>query len=170
MEPYMRKCSQYSPKFKEKLLAKVFSPNAPSNVELARRAGVPYPTLYQWISMSRKKKVKSSDIPMRPKDKTAEDKLKAVFDTLQMTEEEQGAYCRKHGLYTHHLEEWKKQILAGLQPIDSKENKAEYRQMTAENKELRKELNRKEKALAEASALLILKKKANLIWGDGEDD
>lgn len=98
---------------------------------------------------------------MRPNDKTAEEKLRAVFDTLQMSEEERGAYCRDHGLYTHHLEEWKKQIIAGLQPLDSKENKAEYRQITAENKELKRELNRKEKALAEASALLILKKKAN---------
>jgi transposase len=166
----MRRCTQYSPEFKEQLLAKVFSPNAPSSVELARRAGVPYPTLYQWISMSRKKKLKSSDTPMRPNDKTAEEKLQAVFDTLQMSEEERGAYCRKHGLYMHHLEEWKKQILGGLQSIEPKEGKAEYRQFTAEIKELRRELNRKEKALAEASALLILKKKADLIWGTGEED
>jgi transposase-like protein len=167
----MRKCTQYSAEFKEKLLAKAFSPNAPSHVELARRSGVPYHTLYQWISMSKKKKkVKSDDAAMRPKDKTAEAKLRAVFDTLQMTEEERGAYCRKHGLYTYHLDEWKTQILAGLKPIEPREHKAEYRQLTVENKTLKKELNRKEKALAEASALLILKKKADLIWGDGEGD
>jgi transposase-like protein len=167
----MRKCTQYSAEFKEKLLAKVFSPNAPSYVELARRAGVPYPTLYQWISMSKKrKKIRSDDVPTRPKDKTPETKLQAVFDTLHMTEEERSAYCRKHGLYTHHLDEWKTQILAGLKPIGSKEDKVEYRQLTIENKNLKKELSRKERALAEASALLILKKKANLIWGDGEDD
>jgi len=164
----MRKSTQYSAEFKEKLLAKAFSPNTPGNVELAKRAGVPYPTLYQWISMSKKKQ--SVHVPMKPQDKTAEAKLQAVFDTLQMTEEERNAYCRKQGFYPHHLDEWKKQVLAGLKPADTKENKAEYRQLTVENKKLKSELNRKEKALAEASALLILKKKANLIWGDSEDD
>jgi len=170
MEPYMRKSTQYSVEFKEQLLAKVFSPNAPSNVELARRAGVPYPTLYQWISMSKKKKVKSGDIPMRPKDKDAEAKLQAVFDTLQMTEEERGAYCRKKGFYSHHLEEWKKQILAGLETTHSKEQRAEHQKTISEMKKLKRDLHRKDKALAEVSALLILKKKADLLWGDNEDD
>ena len=50
----MRQCVRYSAAFKEKLLAKVFSPHAPSAVELARRAGVPYPTLYTWITMRKK--------------------------------------------------------------------------------------------------------------------
>ena len=37
-------------------------------------------------------------------------------------------------------------------------------------RELEKELRRKEKALAETAALLVLKKKANAIWGDRGDD
>lgn len=168
----MQKPAEYSPRFKEKLLAKVFSPNAPPIVELARKANIPYPTLYAWVYKSRQmKKVKPNEIsPIGPKDKTAEAKLQAVIDTLHMTKEERGAYCRKRGLYSHHLDEWKTQMLRGLNPIDPKGNKGEYRQITAENKALKKELNRKEKALAETSALLVLKKKANLIWGDGEDD
>ncbi len=167
----MRKNAQYSPEFKEKLLAKVFSPNAPSSVELARRAGVPYNTLYTWIHMSKKNKTvtyNSSAIP--PKDKTAEDKLKAVFDTMAMPDEERSAYCRSHGIYTHHLVEWKMQILAGLKPTGTNLNAIEHRQLATENKQLKRELTRKEKALAEASALLILKKKADLIWGDHEAD
>ena len=104
----MRQTRQYSSEFKEKLLAKVFSPNAPSRLELARRANIPYTTLVTWIKMGKKKqkaKFKNHSLPLRPKDKTAEAKLQAVFDTLQMTQEERGAYCREHGLYTHHLEE-----------------------------------------------------------------
>lgn len=167
----MRHTTQYSAEFKEKLLAKVFSPNAASAVELAKQAGVPYPTLYTWIKMRKKgKTVKSSNDTMRPKDKTPETKLQAVFDTLQMTKEEQSAYCRKHGLYTHHLDEWKKQVLSGLETGASKEQKLEQRQQSVELKKLKSELNRKDKALAEASALLILKKKADLIWGVKEDD
>jgi len=173
MESCMRKCSQYSAEFKEKLLSKALSSNAPSVAELARRAGVPSATLHTWIHMSKKNKITKLDnitVPLRPKDITAEDKLKAVIETFQMEEEAQNAYCRKHGFYIHHLEEWKQQLLAGLKPIDAKKEKTEYRQLIVENKSLKRELTRKDKALAEASALLILKKKANLLWGDGEDD
>lgn len=168
----MRKCTQYSTEFKEKLLAKALSPNAPRVVELARRAGIPSATLHTWIHMRKQNKTTkvNNTIPIRPKDITAEVKLQAVTDTLNATEEERSAYCRKHGFYIHHLDEWKQQLLASFQPIDTKNNKAEYRQLIGENKELKRELARKEKALAEASALLILKKKANLLWGESEED
>ena len=159
----------YSVELKEKLLVKAFSSNAPSIVELARESGISYSTLYSWIYMSRKKSIENGIIPICPKDKTAEVKLKAVFDTLQMTEEERGAYCRKHGLYTHHLEEWKKQILTSLEAPNSKEQKAGDQKAIAEMKKLKNDLHRKDKALAEVSALLILKKKADLLWGDNED-
>jgi len=107
---------------------------------------------------------------MKPKDKTAEAKLRAVSETFQMTEAEKSAYCRQHGFYTHQLNEWKTQMLSGFEVSSSKEQKSEHRQYVTEIKQLKKELNRKEKALAETSALLVLKKKANLIWGDGEED
>ena len=45
----------------------------------------------------------------------------------------------------------------------SKEDKKRIR-------ELEKDLNRKEKALAEAAALLILRKKVRAIWGSNEED
>lgn len=93
----MKRRTEYSDQFKEKLLAKVFSPNAPNRLELARRAGIPYTTF-------------------------------------------------------------------------KKEQRTEHRQLTTENKQLKQELHRKEKALVEASALLLLRKKANLIWGAPEDD
>lgn len=162
---------RYSPVLKEKLLAKAFSPNPPSIVELAKESGISYTTLYSWVYMKRKKQGNIEGSPQRPKDWSKEAKFKAVVDTLNMTDAEKGLYCRKHGLYSHHLDEWKTLILAGLSSNEAREHKAEYKQITAENKQLKKELNRKEKALAEASALLILKKKADLIWGvEDEDD
>jgi transposase-like protein len=164
----MRKCKRYSPEFKEKLLAKVFSQNAPRVVELARKAGIPHPTLATWITMRKKKHTQfnSGD----PKDKSAVTKLQAVSDTLKMTEAEKSAYCRQHEFYMHQLDEWKTQMLSGFEGGSSKEQKSEHRQYMTEIKQLKKELNRKEKALAETSALLVLKKKANLIWRDDEDD
>ena len=41
---------------------------------------------------------------------------------------------------------------------------------TKEVKQLEKELTRKEKALAEAAALLVLRKKMNAIWGTENED
>ena len=167
----MRHCTQYSSELKSAIIAKALTPNAPSIVELARESGIPYPTLHTWVSMNRKKKFESkSDVPVRPKDQSAMVKLQAVLDTFNMTEEEKGAYCRKHGFYTHHLEEWKKQMLEGLgaSGID-KGQKAENQKIKIENKNLKSNLLRKDKALAEVSALLILKKKADLIWGNNED-
>lgn len=162
--------SRYSPALKEKLLAKAFSSNPPSIVELAKEVGVSYSTAYSWVYMKRKQPSIVGGSPQRPKDWSDEAKFKAVVDTVKMTDAEKGLYCRKHGLHIHHLEEWRVQLLAGLSSNESKGQKAEYRQLTAENKALKKELKRKEKALAEASALLILKKKADLIWGLDEED
>ena len=171
--PIMKKCNQYSAEFKEKMLAKALAPNAPSIIELSRRAGIPSATLHTWVHMNKKSNLASKDntrVSMRPKDLSAEAKLQAVFDTLEASEENRSAYCRKHGFYIHDLDKWKSQLLSKLEPKVIKKDKAEYRQVIAENKALKRELTRKEKALAETSALLVLKKKANLLWGDKEED
>ena|SRR5271154_6375883 len=165
-----RQCTQYSVEFKEKLLGKVFSQNSPSPVELAKSHGVPYGTLHTWIKMRKNKNIKQPLVGTAPENRTAEDKLRMVIATLEQTDAERGAYCRAEGVYTHHLESWKAQILSGLTGISVKQNKAECQQLTHANKKLQSELNRKDKALAEISALLILKKKADLLWGGKEAD
>jgi transposase len=91
------------------------------------------------------------------------------MDTLNQTQAERSAYCRQHGIYINHLDDWKKQILDSLGVVNTKKNKAEHLQVINEMKRLKSELRRKDKALAEVSALLILKKKADLLWGDNED-
>lgn len=169
METQMRKCRRYSNEFKEKLLAKMFSPNAPGIVELARKANIPYNTLSTWVTMRQNKSIQFNGNCFKDcNHKSAEAKLQAVIDTFKMTEAEKGAYCRQHGCYTHELDEWKAQMLSGINL--PKKQKSENRHYITEIKQLKKELNRKEKALAETSALLILKKKAHLIWGDSEED
>ena len=86
-----------------------------------------------------------------------------------LSEVEINQVCREQGLYAHHIKQWKAELDNGLmskQPTEAAENK----RLKQENKALKKELNRKEKALAEAAALLILQKKANRLWGYDEDD
>jgi transposase len=166
----MRQVTTYPAKVKASVLAKALAPNGPSAVELAKEFNIPYATIYTWMSsMLNKKPTKQINDSQRPQDKSAQDKLQAVIETIDKTEAERSAYCRQHGIYTNHLDDWKKQILESLGVMNAKKHKAESLQIMDEMKQLKRDLLRKDKALAEVSALLILKKKADLLWGDDED-
>jgi len=166
----MRQVNTYPAAIKASILSKVLAPNAPSVVELAKEFNIPYQTLYAWkCAMLNKKNVNPIGGSQRPQDKSAQDKLQAVIDTTGKTESEIGAYCRQHGIYNYHLEEWRKQALESLGSLNTKKHKSEHLLIINEVKQLKRDLHRKDKALAEVSALLILKKKADLIWGDNED-
>ena len=139
--------------------------------EIAEETGVGLSSIQRWLRLYRKSGV--VNVPKkekRPRDWTAEERFSALMETSQMANEERAAWCRKNGLHTHHLEQWKKDAVTGTSPKPSDKNRDEERRLRQENKRLKKELARKEKALAETAALLVLKKKAQAIWGDPEDD
>lgn len=103
---------------------------------------------------------------------TSKDKFAAVMETAVMSEAEKAAYCRQRGLYPEQLADWR---CACERANDW--NQATEKQLKdatrADRKQLRaleKELARKEKALAEAAALLVLRKKLNAMFEDPEDD
>jgi transposase len=167
----MRTITRYSESVKASILAKAMASNTPSLLELAKENNMPYATLYSW----KKQMVHQSDKEnnasnQRPNDKSASQKLRCVIETIDKTTEEQAAYCRGNGIYPHHLELWQKQMLEGLGAQTGKAQKAEIQQNKSEVEQLKRDLHRKDKALAEVSALLILKKKANLLWGVDEDE
>ena len=59
-----------------------------------------------------------------------------------------------------------------LDALQNSSSKKKARRNTVDAKRIRaleKELNRKDKALAETAALLVLKKKVQEIWGDEDD-
>jgi len=116
-----------------------------------------------------KKNAKQVDEAQRPQDKSTQDKLRAVIETMDKTEEERSGYCRQNGICINQLDDWKRQILDSLGVASTKKQKSEYLLLINEIKQLKNDLNRKDKALAEVTALLILKKKADLLWGDNED-
>ncbi len=78
--------------------------------------------------------------------------------------------CREQGIYPHHLAQWKTDFIEGKSRADKSTSRAQTKQLTQENKALKKELRRKEKALAETAALLVLQKKVTAIWGSDEDN
>ncbi len=100
------------------------------------------------------------------KDWPAEKKLQSVqgYDN-QADEESRGRFLRERGLYSVEIQRWREEMLAGLKRKPNRKDPKDQR-----IKELERELHRKEKALAETAALLTLKKTAQQIWGDSEDE
>jgi transposase len=173
---------QYTDMFKNAMIQKMTGPGALSASALSKQVQVPQSTLSKWLRMagvgssygfpnnaheySKMAKIKGSK---RPNDWNAEDKLKVVMEAAGLDDEQLGELLRKKGLHQTHLEQWRLQMLDGLQTGFSKKT---ARQKQADAKRIRaleKELRRKDKALAETAALLVLKKKVQQIWGDEDD-
>jgi hypothetical protein len=97
------------------------------------------------------------------------EKYQAVIDTANKTGEELGILLRQKGLQTTHIELWKEECKSVL---SDKSLKEENRRLKQRNAELEKEINKKDKTIAEVTSLLVLKKKAKemgLIKDDEED-
>jgi transposase len=100
---------------------------------------------------------------------TAAARLQAVIVTAAMDEATRSAWCREQGLYPAELDAWKRDAIAGLgEPRAA--NAVEARQDHRRIKELERELHRKDKALAETAALLVLSKKLSAVFHQGEDE
>ncbi len=137
--------------------------------QIADDLGITAQTIYYWRNQLAK--VGDMNKKSKPHTRSSAEKLKALTEYGALEIDKQGEYLRKNGLHIEHLNAWRKQIEEALSPV--KKTFLERNELIAEQKKvqkLEKELRRKDSALAEASALLILKKKADLIWGPGEDE
>jgi transposase-like protein len=160
-------------KRKESVLKKMLPPNGMSIPELSKQESIPEGTLYTW----RKQWQLSGFLVADSKKTQAEnwsssDKFAAVIETASKNQAELSAWCRERGIYPEQLEQWR---LACTQANDwqnaqQKSEKQQQKEDKIKIASLEKELTRKEKALAEAAALLVLRKKACAIWGEQEDE
>jgi len=164
------KNQHYSNEFKEAILKKL-SQNELSVRKFAQQEGINLSTLYSW---QKKFKVSGFVEPkMIPSDNwSAEEKFAVVLETSTLSEIEISEYCRTKGLYPEQVKSWKQACIASNstsknhKPSSSSESKTDKKRI----KELEKELTRKEKALAETAALLVLRKKFNAYWEENEDN
>lgn len=173
--------ANYTKSFKIQAVKKALSrSNTTSLKELAESLGVGHSTLNNWIAKSRNQAFESisneGTVSMggmraekRPQDWNPEGKLAMVIRCGALSEEDANKLCREQGLYAHHIQEWKEEFVNGVSPHTPAKNVSEAKGLRHENKALKKELNRKDKALAETAALLVLQKKVNDIWGNDED-
>lgn len=118
--------------------------------------------------MSHHPKQNGSRSPKSPRQWTPAEKLQVVLDAAALSDAELGAFLRERGLHTTQLLSWRATIAAALaeRPRRKPEARAEQQRIRV----LERELLRKDRALAEVTALLALRKKVELIWGDGADD
>jgi len=167
--------TRYSEAFKAKMVQRMLGPRAVSANALSSEIGVHQPTLSRWLRSARdtmpimsNRPRPSSGSPLapsarRPEDWKPEERLRAVVEAAGLREAELGEFLRRSGLHEATLAEWRATALEALGPRrpSGKEGKRV--------RELERELRRKERALAEAAALLVLQKKVHAIWGDEDE-
>ena len=162
----------YSPEFKEAMLRRMLPPNNESIKKIAKEEGLSEQTLRNWRDKARKEGYAAPGTDASPDDWSTQDKFLIVVETASLNESELAEYARKKGLYVEQIKAWKDACMnanGGIAKEAARLNQ-ELKDSQKERKKLEKELQRKEKALAEAAALLVLSKKANAIWGDPEDE
>ena len=165
----------YSEAVKADVRRRMSPPNRQSVVEIARELGIHAITLYKWRKTWR---LQGEVVPASEKEAegwSAADKFTVVLETAGLNATELGGYCRERGLYPEQVDRWRKAAQdANAQPLltmsDQKDLQKRHQEAQREIKRLQQELRRKDKALAEAAALLIASKKIQAYWGEDEGD
>ncbi len=164
--------NQVSKELKQSILQRMMPPNNESVSQIAKESGLSETTLYKWKKAA---KVQGAILPggAQPAERwSTRDKFAIVVETSALSEVELSEYCRAKGLFVEQVMAWRDacmQANGGIAEQASKLQK-DLRTKEQEVKALSRELKRKEAALAETAALLVLRKKAQAIWGDLGDE
>lgn len=157
----------YSVKFKEKMVQRLLQGG--NVTALAHETGVATTTLYKWRRRSLNGEMTSKPDERKKGKKRAAltplDKMRMIVEFEGLSAEETGAWLRSHGLHRADIDAWLEQVSEGLERGQGRKQKQEW---AKEKRRLERELRRKDAALAETTALLVLSKKAEALWG-GED-
>lgn len=159
-------CRKFSEEQKQMWVKKFLSRGSTSIDVFCRENAIGPTAIYRWVNIyGRTPDMKP--LSRTPTNWTSEEKFKAVmaFDALPV--EEQGAYLRREGVRADHIEMWREKMQKSLEP-ESIDKRSERGELVYKLLGLERELLRKDKALAEAAAIIILKKKVDLIWGTEE--
>lgn len=170
---------KFTTSFKIQAVEKALSRNKNTTLtEIANSLGIGASTLSKWIVKASNQEfetpthdeIASMSNDKRPKDWTLEERFNMVVACASLSEEALNAHCRAQGVYSHHIKQWKLDFINGQSAKQKAVSPSEIKVLKRENTSLKKELNRKDKALAETAALLVLKKKVQEIWGSNEDN
>jgi len=157
----------YSKELKDRVIAMMLPPRSLSVVEVAKDTGIPRDTLYGWRTKSRGEQMVKGAAPTGF---TGAKKFQLLLESAALNEHELAEFCRRHGCFPEQLAAWRESCEMANDIHPRRAEQAEQRALRGENKQLQNELRRKDKALAEMAALMVLKKKVQSIWGEQEDE
>lgn len=164
----------YTDSFKAKMVQRLSAPNAITAMSLSKEVGVSQSQLSRWLRMARTVAPMTKDRPSdrvvqgSTRSRSASEKLRIVTQAAALGPDELGPFLRREGVHEAELEQWRAAAQAALEndgartPARSGEGKRV--------KELERELRRKDKALAEAAALLVLQKKFHTYLEERDKD
>lgn len=156
--------ARYGQAFKDKAVARLLPPESAATQVVAREVGVAVATLERWREDAQSR-------PARGRAWTAGARLEAVITTAALDEAGKSAWCRRHGVYPAELDKWRGSATAALaEPEEARASPQATRADRKRIKELERDLLRKDRALAETAALLVLSKKVAAIFSKGEDE
>jgi transposase-like protein len=162
--------THYSEELKTSLIARMLPPQNASVSALAKETGIPKDTLYCWRLKARGRSGVGPDQARSSGGFSSEERFAILLETASLNELELGEYCRRKGLYPEQIVQWKAGFIQGASPSAGKFEREQLQQQAKTIKQLQSELHRKDRALAEAAALLVLEKKVQALWGGTEDE
>ncbi len=141
------------------------TPGGPTIMQMSVKTGIGHSSIRNWIKLcanpSRMKNLK---------ERSPEEKLEIIIKTFSMSENELGEFLRSNGLHSTDIEHWKQDIYSAQKVVGRPRLDPELVELRAREKELSRDLKRKDKALAEMAARIILVKKSQLLFGVSEED
>lgn len=151
--------------FRKKAVDKFLSRGDRPASEVAKEVGVTIKTLYLWVD----RYALFNDVVKR--NPSTIQKLKLIIQYDAFSDLEKGKLLRQHGLYSEQLERWREQVMKkDLEKITEKTLQNIMEAQKEKIKELEKELKRKDKALAEANAVILLQKKAEELFSEEDEE
>jgi transposase-like protein len=163
------KKQRYTSDFKEQALAKVFARPSDQGIgEVAASLNMSVATLKGWMLRATPRQRLPSRKGVAATEFTLAERLQALHETHGLSEEALNGWCRERGVFARDLAQWRQAFCTGGSSERRREEAAELRQLRQANSQLQREVNRKDRALAEAAALLVLQKKVRALW-EAED-
>jgi transposase-like protein len=164
----------HSPEFKEQALRKLRERGDRTQQSVADELNICISTLKGWLQGSKKMarglphgaNPLPSEVPALVWG--ASERLQALNESHALSGEALHSWCREKGLFAHQLQTWREAFLTGAEPMTggARDNRSAVRELQSKNDLLERQLRRKDKALAEAAALLVLQKKFQALWAD----
>jgi transposase len=163
-----RTAKDYTEEERIALIKRTLPPSAVSITQMVRETGISKTSLRTW----KEKYLPDAPAMKAGKELSSREKFLVVMETYSMPEINLAEHCRLKGLYVEQVKKWRESCMNanGQEQGISKELRNELQEEKKKNENLEKELNRKDKALAETATLLVLRKKLGAILGDQEEE